>query len=94
MNYPDIIGKVSQEMDIPLEVVDTAYKSYWKFIKQTIKSLPLKDDISEEEFAKLRTNFNIPSLGKLCVTWDRLVGCKKRFKIIKKFRENVQQRLV
>ena len=38
MNYPDIIGKVSQEMDIPLEVVDTAYKSYWKFIKQTIQS--------------------------------------------------------
>ena len=87
MNYPDIIGKVSQEMDIPLEVIDTAYKSYWKFIKQTIQSLPLKDDISEEEFAKLRTNFNIPSLGKLCVTWDRLMGCKKRLKFIKQIRE-------
>ena len=89
MNYPDIIGKISQEMDIPLEVVDTAYKSYWKFIKQTIQSLPLKDDISEEEFAKLRTNFNIPSLGKLYVTWNRLIGCKKRFEIIKKLGKNV-----
>ena len=89
MNYPDIIGKVSQEMDIPLEVVDTAYKSYWKFIKQTIQSLPLKDDISEEEFAKLRTNFNVPSLGKLYVTWNRLIGCKKRFEIIKKLGKNV-----
>ena len=87
MNYPDIIGKVSQEMDIPLEVVDTAYKSYWKFIKQTIQSLPLKDDISEEEFAKLKTNFNIPSLGKLCVTWGRLMGCKKRLEFIKQIRE-------
>ena len=89
MNYPDIIGKVSQEMDIPLEVIDTAYKSYWKFIKQTIQSLPLKDDISEEEFAKLRTNFNVPSLGKLYVTWNRLIGCKKRFEIIKKLGKNV-----
>ena len=89
MNYPDIIGKVSQEMDIPLEVVDTAYKSYWKFIKQTIQSLPLKDDISEEDFTKLRTNFNIPSLGKLYVTWNRLIGCKKRFEIIKKLGKNV-----
>ena len=88
MNYPDIIGKVSQEMDIPLEVVDTAYKSYWKFIKQTIQSLPLKDDISEEEFAKLRTNFNIPSLGKLTCTFDRMMGVKKRFKYIKRLREN------
>ena len=59
MNYPDIIGKVSQEIGLPPEVVDTAYKSYWKFIKQTIQSLPLKDDISEEDFTKLRTNFNI-----------------------------------
>ena len=90
MNYPDIIDKVSQEMDIPLEVVDTAYKSYWKFIKQTIQSLPLKDDISEEEFAKLRTNFNIPSLGKLTCTFDRMMGVKKRFKYIKRLRENAK----
>ena len=90
MNYPDIIDKVSQEMGLPPEVVDTAYKSYWKFIKQTIQSLPLKDDISEEDFTKLRTNFNIPSLGKLTCTFDRMVGVKKRFKYIKRLRENVE----
>lgn len=90
MNYPDIIGKVSQEMGLPPEVVDTAYKSYWKFIKQTIQSLPLKDDISEEDFTKLRTNFNIPSLGKLTCTFDRMMGVKKRFKYIKKLREDAE----
>ena len=90
MNYPDIIGKVSQEMNIPLEVVDTAYKSYWKFIKQTIQSSPLKDDISEEDFTKLRTNFNVPSLGKLTCTYDRMMGVKKRFKYIKRLRENAE----
>lgn len=87
MNYPDIIGKVSKELDIPVEVVDAAYKSYWKFIKQTIQSLPLKDDIDEEEFAKLRTNFNIPSLGKLTCTFDRMMGVKKRLEYIKQIRE-------
>ena len=90
MNYPDIIGKISQEMGLPPEVVDTAYKSYWKFIKQTIQSLPLKDDISEEDFTKLRTNFNIPSLGKLTCTFDRMMGVKKRFKYMKRLRENVE----
>lgn len=90
MNYPDIIGKVSQEMGLPPEVVDTAYKSYWKFIKQTIQSLPLKDNISEEDFTKLRTNFNIPSLGKLTCTFDRMMGVKKRFKYIKRLRENAE----
>lgn len=87
MNYPDIIGKVSKELNIPKEVVDAAYKSYWDFIKQTIQSLPLKDDIDEEEFAKLRTNFNIPSLGKLTCTFDRMMGVKKRFKYIRQIRE-------
>ena len=90
MNYPNIIGKVSQEMGLPPEVVDTAYKSYWKFIKQTIQSLPLKDDISEEDFTKLRTNFNIPSLGKLTCTFDRMMGVKKRFKYIKRLREDAE----
>ena len=74
-------------MGLPPEVVDTAYKSYWKFIKQTIQSLPLKDDISEEDFTKLRTNFNIPSLGKLTCTFDRMMGVKKRFKYIRHIRE-------
>lgn len=87
MNYPDIIDKVSKELDIPVEVVDAAYKSYWKFIKQTIQSLPLKNDIDEEEFAKLRTNFNIPSLGKLTCTFDRMMGVKKRLKYIKQIIE-------
>ena len=87
MSHPDIVGKVSDELGLPKEVVDKTYKAYWLFIKQHIQSLPLKENLSEEDFTKLRTNFNLPSLGKLCVTWDRLVGCKKRFEIIKKLRE-------
>ena len=90
MNYPDIIGKLSKELNIPKEVLDPAYKSYWDFIKQTIQSLPLKDDIDEEEFAKLRTNFNIPSLGKMTCTFDRMMGVKKRFKYIKRLREDAK----
>ena len=90
MNYLDIVGKVSEELGLPKEVVNKTYKSYWKFIKQTIQSLPLKDNLSEEEFAKLKTNFNIPSLGKLTCTFDRMEGVKKRYKYIKKLKENAK----
>ena len=90
MRYPDIISAVSKELDIPREVVYLAYKSYWKFIKQTIQELPLKEDINEEEFSKLRTNFNVPSLGKIVCTYDRMMGIKKRYNYIKKLRENVK----
>lgn len=90
MSYLEIISAVSKELNIPKEVVDSAYKSYWMFIKQTIQSLPLKEDINEEEFSKLRTNFNIPSLGKMVCTFDRMMGVKKRFNYIKKLKENAK----
>lgn len=87
MTYKSIIKKVSEELNLPLEVVDKAYKAYWVFIKDTINSLPLKENINEEEFTKLRTNFNIPSLGKLSCTYDRMLKVKKRFEILKQIRE-------
>ena len=87
MNYPDIVGKVSRELNLPKEVVDKTYKAYWLFIKNHIQSLPLKENLNEEDFAKLRTNFNIPSLGKLSCTYDRMLGMKKRYKLIKQIRE-------
>lgn len=85
--FSDIFQQVSDEMDIPVEVVEEAYKSYWKFIKKTIQELPLKEDLTEEEFANLKTNFNIVSLGKLHCTYDRYVNMKKRLNYIKNIRE-------
>ena len=86
----DIILSVSKDLGISPDVVEKVYKAYWLYIKTTIEALPLKEDLTEEEFIKLRTNFNVPSLGKLCVTWNRFVGCKKRYELIKKLRSNVQ----
>lgn len=87
MRYPDIIGKVSEELNLPKEVVDKAYKSFWLFINQSIQSLPLKENLNEEDFAKLKTNYNIPSLGKLTCTYERMLGVKKRFNFIKQLRK-------
>ena len=88
MSYLDIIDTVSKKVDLPPDKVDKIYKSFWKYIKVTIKELPLKEDLSEEEFSQLRTNFNIPSLGKFSCTYDRMIGVKKRYKIIKEIRKN------
>lgn len=87
MNYSDIISRVSEELDLPKKVVDKTYRAFWLFINKSIKSLPLKENLSEEDFAKLRTNFNIPSLGKLTCTYDRMLGVKKRLTYIKQLRE-------
>ena len=89
MKYSDIIIKVSEELDLPVELVENAYKAYWIFIRDTIEKLPLKTELTQLEYGNLRTNINIPSIGKLYVTWNRLIGCKKRFEIIKKLKKNV-----
>lgn len=87
MHYIDIIAQVSKDVGLPSNVVDKIYKSYWRFIRETIQRLPIKDNISKEEFSKLKTNFNIPSLGKLSCTYDRVKGVKERYKYIKSLRE-------
>lgn len=82
----DIYLDVSRTLGISPDVIEKAYKAYWLYIKTTIQALPLKEDLAEEEFSKLRTNFNIPSLGKLSCTLDKYKGTKKRFKLIEKLR--------
>ena len=84
----DLYLKVSKEMDIPVEVEEEAYKSYWKFIRHTIQELPLKNDLTEEEFAKLKTNFNIVSLGKLACTYDRYIRKKQQLEYRNKYVKN------
>ena len=86
MIYSEAIKQVSIELGLPPQVVKEAYESFWTFIRNNIKALPLKEDLSKEEFDKLRTNFNIPSIGKLSCTYDRMVGVKERFKYINKIR--------
>ena len=87
MSYQEILKEVSIELNIPEEVVKEAYESYWLFIRQSIVALPLKQDLSLDDFNKLKSNFNIPSLGKLSCTYDRMVGVKERFKYINKIRK-------
>lgn len=73
-----IMQVVSKELDIPYDVIKYSYESMFKFIKQEIEKLPLKQDISEEEFNKLRVSFNLQSIGKLYTTYDKCIGIKKQ----------------
>lgn len=90
MTYWEIINKVSGDIGLSPDTVDKTYRAFWKYIRDSIQSLPLKEDISEEEFLMLRPNFNIPSLGKLTCTYKRYFGVKEKFKHIKKLRETYE----
>nr|DAY45786.1 MAG TPA: DNA-binding protein [Crassvirales sp.] len=78
MSYEDIIAKVSKEVNLPETVVNNTYRAFWFYIKSHIESLPLKENLTEEEFLKLRTNFNLPSLGKLYSTYYMMTSLKRK----------------
>lgn len=70
MSYNEIVHQVANELGLPKLEVDKIYKSYWRSIREHISSLPLKENLTEEEFNALQPNVNISSIGKLYVTWD------------------------
>lgn len=84
MRYNNIINKVSKELGLSRELVENTYKAYWNFIRDTIEKLPLKTELTQLEYENLRTNINIPSLGKLTCTYKRYIGIRNRFNIINK----------
>lgn len=79
MSYDEIIAKVAEDNGLPKKLVDRTYRAFWKAVREHIKALPLKEDLTDEEFLKLQPNVNIPSIGKLYVTLDRYHGMKKHF---------------
>lgn len=80
--------KVAEELGLSEDMVKHTYMAYWKFIRHAIQQLPLKTEMSENEFGNLRTCFNIPSLGKLYCTFDRYKRVNARFHNIKNFIKN------
>lgn len=81
MNYNEIITQVAAELNLPKTLVNKSYRAFWKAIREHIISLPLKEDLTDEEFLKLQPNVNIPSIGKLYITLDRYHGMKKHFEM-------------
>lgn len=72
MSTKEIAYKAAMILNLPPNYVWKVYKSYWKAVRTYISSLPLKENLTKEEFDKLRTNINIPSLGHFTLDWDRL----------------------
>ncbi len=90
MTYNQIIEEASRQLNLPKDFVNTVYKSFWQFIKYHIEHLPLDEDLSEEQFNSLRTNFNVPSLGKMYCIYDKYKIIKEKYKHIKKLKDVIE----
>lgn len=74
----ELCAKAAAELNLPPNYVWEVYKNYWRAVRAHISGLPLKGNISKEDFSKLKTSVNIPSLGKFYIEWDLLAGKKKK----------------
>ena len=73
----NITKEVSSKLGLPRQVVLNTYKSFWEFIKGKIEELPLKEDLTEEDFNDLKVNFNLPYIGKIYCNYDTYVKKKE-----------------
>lgn len=92
MSYDEIVSVIAQELNLPKQFVNRTYKSYWRAVREYVGALPLKEDLSDEEFMKLRPNVNVPSIGKLYITLDRYKNIKKSYELNFKSRKGNKQK--
>lgn len=67
-NLKKIIKNVSLELSLSEVLVTSIYYQYLKTLRTELEKLPLKEKgtlLSEEEFGKLTTSFNIKYIGKI-----------------------------
>lgn len=76
----DIILAAAKKLDMPDDVVEIAYREYWNWVKNTLENVPVNEEMTEEEFTKMQTSINVPSLGKFYATYSRAQFLNKRFK--------------
>ena len=75
-----VYEKTALELGLNESDVKEAYNSYWEYFRKSIESLPLKENLNEEDFDSLKTSFNVPSLGKFYCTYDRYLRMKNKLK--------------
>ena len=65
MNIKEIYSQGATDLNLPIEVVEKSYKTFWLYIRNNIQQMSLYNIKTKEDFEKYKISFNIPSLGKL-----------------------------
>jgi len=87
-SYYRAVNQVAENLGLTPKEVDKVYRAYCRLIKEKIESLPLKEDLTEEEYNQLQVNINLPSFGKLYTSWQKHKNLKKKLEYVQKAKEN------
>jgi len=81
------IKEVARKHNLPESVVEEMFNSQYKFYKETMNKLPIKEIETEKEFNELKTTFYFKYIGKFFINWNRV----KKIKEIVKNKELKEQ---
>jgi len=73
-----LIHRIGLKYNLQDEIINTIINSQYKFIRETIHDLNIKDTETKEDFDKLKTNFILPYIGKLHISYYMFKGIKER----------------
>ena len=73
-----LIHSIGLKHNLQDEVINKIVNSPYKFTREKISELQISDDMSEEEYNKLKTNFIYLYIGRLYTTFDI---CTKFYKL-------------
>ena len=76
-----VYKKVAADNNLSEKTVREIYKLYWSFIREHIVKLPLKENLTEQQYSALKTNFTLPLLGKLQCTYKQWLSSRKHLEI-------------
>jgi hypothetical protein len=57
--------ELAEKYNLDIEIIKKIISSPYEFIQKKTRQLNFKDGLTREEFDKIKTNFNIPGIGKL-----------------------------
>ena len=73
-----LIHRIGLKYNLRDDIVNKILVSPYKFTREKISELEISDDMSEEEYNKLKTNFIYLYIGRLYTTFDI---CTKFYKL-------------
>jgi hypothetical protein len=73
-----LIHSIGLKYNLRDEEVQKIINSPYQFTRETITELDIPDNITEEEFAALDTNFIYPHIGKFYTKWNLVNRNNKR----------------
>ena len=73
-----LVHRIGLKYNLQDDVINTIIHSQYRFIRETIHDLKMKDTETKEDFDKLKTNFILPYIGKLHISYYMFKGIKER----------------